>query len=375
MLNEKLYCAIKAVFGETPKIVNEGSPATLYDVYPRFSFTQQVQNLSTKQTKGGEQYVVNCPFCGDTNHHLYISYLWDSVFTIEGCEFHASEYLFNCFRRQCTQVENYATQIINALREAMGSATLLDFSNAEIEDSSGSIANQVPYPTGVVDLMYAPDYVKHYINARGFDLQELNDVFNVRYIPFFGKFQHGLLVLPVVQNDEYYFWQGRLVPLDGTINGPLETNSEGEEYPKYYIPYGAKKGWALGNIDLASLHGTVYIVEGLFDVYAIGKQAICKFGRDMSRAQQNILQAKCRNKNIVLVPDMNDPKALPAAEVDKIALEVTGAFKSVKIAKLPDGMDPGMLKEKGMNVCEILNASIDLPDVNTMSVFGTPEWT
>jgi hypothetical protein len=72
---------------------------------------------------------------------------------------------------------------------------------------------------------------------------------------------------------------------------------------------------------------------------------------------------------------MNDPKALPAAEVDKIALEVTGAFKSVKIAKLPDGMDPGMLKEKGMNVCEILNASIDLPDVNTMSVFGTPEWT
>jgi hypothetical protein len=70
---------------------------------------------------------------------------------------------------------------------------------------------------------------------------------------------------------------------------------------------------------------------------------------------------------------MNDPEALPSAEKDKIALQMSCAFKSVEIAVLPEGTDPGMLKEKGMDVCEILKQSIHLPDVNTMSVFGVPE--
>lgn len=379
MLNEKLYCAMKHYFGETPRIVNEGMPATLVDIHPQFSFVYKVHNLSVKQTQGGEQYTVNCPYCNDKRSRLYISYLWDSNFMLEGCEYHASERLMNCFNENCLSAakhpdnEKNAIQVINGLREAMGSITTLDVSGAELGESSGSIANQVPYPQGTMELQYAPEYVKHYIQSRGFDLQELNNVFKVRYIPFFGKYKQGLLVIPVYQNDEYYFWQGRLVPLDGTVNGPLEMSPSGEQYPKYYIPYGAKKSWALGNIDIASLYDTIYVVEGWFDVFAIGNKAICKFGRDLSRAQQNIMQVRCRGKNIVLVPDMNDPEALPSAEKDKIALQMSCAFKSVEIAVLPEGTDPGMLKEKGMDVCEILNKSIHLPDVSTTSVFGVPE--
>ena len=205
MLNEKLYYAIKAVFGETPKIVNEGMPATLRDIHPQFTFVPKITNLGTKNTTGGEQYVVNCPFCGDKRQRLYISYLWDSTFSIEGCDYHASEYLMNCFNEGCLSKEKnpdnekHAIQVINALRETMRSPSILDVSGAELGESSGSIANQVPYPQGTVDLANAPEYVLNYIHNRGFTVEEL-DYFKVKYLSYFGKFKHGLLVLPVYQN-------------------------------------------------------------------------------------------------------------------------------------------------------------------------------
>lgn len=378
MLNEKLYYAIKAVFGETPKIVNEGMPATLSDIHPQFTFVPRVTNLGTNNTRGGEQYAVSCPHCHDTRQRLYFNYLWDSTFSIEGCDYHASEYLMHCFNEDCFNKEKnpdnekHVIQAINALREAMRSPSIVDVSGAEMGESSGSIANQVPYPHGTVELSQAPEYVLDYIYNRGYSTTEL-DEFKVKYLPYFGKFKQGLLVLPVYQNDEYYFWQGRLVPLDGRPNGPLERDEQGKEYPKYYIPYGAKKSWALGNIDTASMYNTIYVVEGLFDVYAVGRQATCKFGRDLSRAQQNILQTKCRGKKIILVPDMNDPEALPSAEKDMIALQLSGAFSSVELLKLPEGMDPGMIKEKGGNICDYSTSrTISLVD-STESVFGIPE--
>lgn len=369
MLNKPLYDAMWRVFGEEPLIVNEGLPATLMDLRPTFSFVPKVEQLRVNQTTGGEQYAVNCPFCNDKRHRLYISHMWDSTFDVEGTTYHASEYLMICFNERCTDDERHSSQIINALREAMQNPSKLDVDNATMSDSSGSIANQVPYPNGAVQLGEAPEYVQKYIKNRGFTLNDLVD-FGVKYLPAYGKYQKGMLMLPVYQNDEYYFWQGRLVPLDGSINGPLETDQEGKEYPKYYIPYGAKKSWALGNIDVASLHDTIYVVEGLFDVYSIGKNAVCKFGKSLSRAQQNILQAKCSNKHIRLVPDMNDPDAYPAAEEDRIKLLASGAFKSVEIVKLPEGTDPGMLREKGINVCEVLKQNTSSQVEPTMSVFG-----
>lgn len=373
MLNEPLYKAIWKVFGEEPKIVNEGCPATLVDLHPTFSFVPRVEQLRVSQTSGGEQYVVNCPFCNDKKQRLYISYMWDSTFELEGTTYKASEYLMICFNERCLEDERHSSQIISALREAMQQGHTIDMSNAELTTQSGSIANQVPYPAGAKELTEAPDHVKQYIQNRGFTVEELAS-YKVKFLPCYGKFNHAMLMLPVYQNDEYYFWQGRLVPLDGTVHGEVECGPEGAPYPKYYIPYGAKKSWALGNIDDASMYDTIYVVEGLFDVYSVGKQAVCKFGRSLSRAQQNILQTKCRNKHIVLVPDMNDTEALPSAEEDRIKLITSGAFKSVNIAVLPEGTDPGMWKEKGENVCEILKSSISSQAGTTESVFGTPAW-
>jgi hypothetical protein len=70
---------------------------------------------------------------------------------------------------------------------------------------------------------------------------------------------------------------------------------------------------------------------------------------------------------------MNDPEALPSAEKDMIALQLSGAFSSVELLKLPEGMDPGMIKEKGGNICDYSTSrTISLVD-NTESVFGIPE--
>lgn len=52
MLNEKLYNALASIYGETPKVVNEGESATLVDLHPTFSFAPTVENLGPQNTPG-----------------------------------------------------------------------------------------------------------------------------------------------------------------------------------------------------------------------------------------------------------------------------------------------------------------------------------
>ena len=120
MRNPKLYHALKQITGLPPKIINEGEPCHLHNVYAEYSFVPTTQNLPASCTRGGEQYAVNCPFCGDTRQRLYISHMWDTEFVQNNVRYHCSDRLMHCFNEDCVAHPENRQKIVNSLREVIG---------------------------------------------------------------------------------------------------------------------------------------------------------------------------------------------------------------------------------------------------------------
>ena len=385
MRNPRLYAAMKKVFGVDPKIINEGEACRLVDVFADYSFIPRTQDLPASCTKGGEQYAVCCPFCGDTRYRLYISHMWDTEFVQGNCRYHCSDKLLHCFNESCMSNTENRLKICNSLREAMGQITEIDEGElVPMESSAGNeLSNQSLYPQDERPLNdpHTPNTIIDYLNARRFDINTLSDAYHVEWLDNFGRFKHPLLVVPVNQNEEYWFWQGRLIPVDGTEHGEIEQDPyTGKPFPKYYFPHGVKKAWALYNIDKACLRNTVFIVEGVTDVWAIGNtenySAVAKFGKQLSTAQLEILCRKCFGKHIIIVPDMDDPEAFDVACEDAMRLEIANVFLTVEIACPPQGMDPcDMLRidnEKGGVACQLAAQAKSVSEARrTMSIFGS----
>ena len=384
MRNPKLYLALKKVTGADPRVVNEGEPCRLVNVYPEYSFMPRTQELPASSTPGGEQYAVCCPFCGDTRFRLYVSHMWDAEFVQGNCRYHCSDRLIHCFNEQCmSNVKNWQ-KMCNAIRETMGEITTFDESDLLPEERSecNELANQCLMPQDAKSIIdpTTPKVVIDYIHNRGFDETTLSCLYNVQWICGYGKFKFPILVIPVQQNDEFWFWQGRLVPIDGTVDGPIEKDSAtGKEFPKYYFPHGVKKNWALYNIDHACMKKTVFIVEGVTDVWATGQGedygTVAKFGKQLSVAQSELLTRKCFGKHLIMVPDMDDPEAFDVVCEDVMRLQIKDAFASVKIACPHQGEDPcDMMKRmtgKDGVACYLKEAAQSLSEARRMkSTFG-----
>ena len=389
MLNQALYDALTVVFRERPRVMNEGDRASIIYPPPQASFIQDAETLiRSDYITGGEEYAVNCPFCKDKRHRLTFHYLWDTTIVTGALKYKCTYDKVRCFNEECQRHPQNKTSIINWLRAAMKNDNRVEaaqVSASETETDENMLKNQVPMPQNLLDINSPelPYYARNYWlgsdeskGERGFTVKHLQD-FGVKfaYIPYPIKLgappcKQIVTVLPVVQNGDYWFHQLRLIPLQGDIRNGYETDQFGEQFPKYIIPKGSRKNWALYNIDQARYYNTVYVVEGITDVMRIGPSAIARFGKTMSRSQFATMNRLLAGKHIVIIPDMDDPEAMEQAVKQKSMLEGTGNFKQVTLLKLPGGKDPGDMKGDYNTVCQDLISLITLQESSSQSLFG-----
>lgn len=359
MINEKLYKAMTLLFKEPPKIINEGVSASIQFPPPAVSFMPTVTKIPVKNIKGGEQYVVCCPYCGDKGYHLYVSHMWNVRIPYGDSEYICPEGLIRCFRRDCVDIEHpqNRTDFLTKLSKLVGDPVALSMAEIVVRDATedmSEMGNQVPMVDGLMDIAdpTLPEYVRTYWHGeRRFSADTLRK-YGVRFTYLKFPIQSGapimlqpVTIIPVFQYGDYWFYQVRLIPINGQVWRGYECNQLGVEYPKYYIPRGARKSWCLYNLDEAAKHQQVAIVEGTTDVWRLGGKAVAKFGRSLSAAQRGILQRYFSGKDLILVPDGDDPQAMPDALKDLTMLNNMGCFRSVKISAIPAGMDPGDIKE------------------------------
>lgn len=360
-LNEKLYKAMTVLFKEPPQIVNEGSHASIEFPPPAISFMPTVTKIPARNIKGGEQYAVCCPYCNDKKHRLYISHLWNARIPYGDSEYICSDGLVRCFNEECVDVQpKHAANradLFRKLNNLLGDSVSLDMSEVVVSDGNtdmSEMSNQVPIPEGLRDISdpTIPEYVRDYwFGERGFSSDILNK-YGIKFTYLRFPIQAGaptmtqpVTVIPVYQYGHYWFYQLRLIPVNGQVWRGYECNQLGVQYPKYYIPKGSRKSWCLYNLDDAIKYQQIAVVEGTTDVWRLGGRAVAKFGRSLSAAQRGILQRHFSGKDIILVPDADDPQAMPDALKDLTMLNNLGCFRSVKISSIPAGMDPGDIKE------------------------------
>ena len=386
MLNKALYDALTVVYKQKPKISREGEVASIE--YPIFntlnSLYDETITIPARNIKGGEQYAVNCKYCKDKRHRLNFSYLFNTELIVGTTHYKCSDCLVNCYNEGCQKVPEFKQDMINSINAVIGKVdpvSVADMIEDNDDEEEDRLVNQVPIPDNLIDITdpRIPFYVKNYwLNHRRFSPDVLNH-FGVKFTYINYPIKEGaticsqmVTIIPVYQNNDYWFYQIRLIPINGDPNNGYEKDQFDIELPKYIIPRGSKKNWALYNIDRAYTKKDIFLVEGPSDVWRIGDSAVARFGKSLSRAQINQLMIKAFGKNIIIVPDMDDPQALELAYKQQEQLRGLEAFNSVNISKLPEGIDPGDLQGTSEDVCQFLKEHIHLPEYNTSLLYGGP---
>ena len=369
--------------------MNAGERASILYPPPAVSFLEDaVTVIGHRSVTGGEEYAVNCRFCKDRKHRLVFHYLWDADIYAGTIHYKCSNSLVQCFNEQCQSVPENHNSLVRWVRQALtkdNTVAAAEIQATEDGEDENSLKNQVPLPPNLLDIdsPNLPYYVRNYWlgtdkekGERGFTAQHLRD-FGIRftYLPFAVKLgaplcQQMVSILPVHQNGDYWFFQIRMIPIQGDIRNGYETDQFGEQLPKYIIPKGSRKNWALYNIDRARYYNTVYVVEGITDVMRIGPSAIARFGKTLSHAQFTQMNRLLAGKEIVIIPDMDDPEAVEHAVKQKAMLENTGNFRKVTMIRLPGNIDPGDLEGGHDEVCQYLKELTDLQELTTQSLCG-----
>jgi hypothetical protein len=273
LLNVPLFNALCEIYGEgNVYVTNEGVEGELVTA-------KKDGKMWATKCRGGEQYYVNCPACGDTRHRLYIAH-WAFKNVQKGKSKVYTNALFFCQNEQKRpDVRDLREKIANIIK-------LDDVQPASVPANRGRKKKKLELPEGCIPVNEpdAPIAVQDYLRSRGFDLDILANGWNVYAVEHLEAYPyHGpKIIYPVLNNGELAFWQARLA-WDPT----KEQQKAGAK--KYYFPPGSNKSEYLYNKDMARKQDVVVIVEGVTDAQRVGSIAVALFGKVPSMRQTQIM--------------------------------------------------------------------------------------
>lgn len=315
-LNPTLYALLEHKFGEV-RIANAGSSARVQ----RFE-DPRTGKIVTRAHNWGEYYCVCCPFCRETNFKLWINHLYGST-----CNSRTGRrndtFLAHCYRSDCLEAEGRSAQ----LEEMIFGPGRGFRRNVAIRQGTHTPENEtLDLPGSIIPLTDLPQQhpAVEYLTARGFNVQELTDVFNVglcteavnRY-----RIMNGRIFIPTYFSGRLVAWQGRL-SRDATKNEI-----------KYYTQ--GRKSRALYNYDNAARESAVVLVEGAPSVWRIGRSGVCLFGKTLSYWQENTIATTWSGKPVFVMLDCDAHK-----ELERAVTQLCQHNLKVVPVVLPDARDP-----------------------------------
>lgn len=324
VLNPALYSRMLSYFG---RVMVHKPGERLYEA----SYINPVPGYANSQIIAhGEQYRVNCPFCGDTTSRCYINH----TFGIED-DRGWPRYLWKCFNEDChqsrTNTQRLAEQLVGFINVAnRGKTTLAELYSRAVVAEPPEV---VPYmPGDVTPLSWLMDNspnhaaVKYMVGERRYTKPML-DKYQISYcnstqlkLPLV----IGRAILPYFKGNGLFGWQARYL---GTP--PVKT------IPKYFNMPGIRKSAWLYNLDAAMQQDMLVIVEGLPAVHFIGDKAVALLGSSMSPMQCDLVVQYFANKPVVVWLDNNKQK-----DAETICGRLRGSGLFVVNVVPPNAWDP-----------------------------------
>lgn len=300
MLNPRLYEALCRCFGrDQVRVIYEDIEAE-----PDYRRVADNKNGGTRtivhdMLVQGEEYVLNCPFCGDSRQRLYINHTWGVRDPRTGSR---NLFAFQCFNSSCQvgtrpsgepNFEWLQRRIKNSL--ASQAPLVLDRQRAKKWKAPSRV--ELPGLHWRLDQLSErmPEHeAVFYLEQRLINPVYLGQKFGVGFCPEAQDMRAARrIVAPVLLDGRLVSWTARYVgnPPDYSIT-------------KWVHCPGVKIGNYLYNFDRGIRHQTWVLTEGPGDVWSFGIQAMAVFGKVVRVTQvERLLQYVQPDTTIVLLLD------------------------------------------------------------------------
>lgn len=292
---------------------------------------------------GGEEYVIDCPICGDTRKRCHINHAFALI--IEGIPVY---HLAHCFNEECDpEISKWLREMMKdngmngkVVVKAQKAAPTFDI--MEEVQRSARVHMRLPRVSPLADLH--PDHAAlKYLRERGFEVDYLVRYFHVGFfkgLPNKPRWENKRLIIPFVFSETQVGWTARLIPGYTPVSP-----SFGREPPKYVHSPGFKKSWFLYNYDQAKNSPVIAVAEGVTDVWKIGTWGVALLGKSMSDQQCQLLcqAGEATGAWIVLLGDASTEKDDAAASWRRNYAKLVQKYKHPERVRLYlfDKGDPG----------------------------------
>jgi hypothetical protein len=322
-LNPVLYERLNREFGSV-HVANEG------DAYVATSYVNVRGQRRTDATSYGEYYRICCPFCQDTRHRLWVNHMYGMYEAATGAR---NTHLAICYNETgCLGHPSNRQKFEYMVYQGLG-RNQRQSTNVRRGRRVAECLSESDPPGSLIPLnMLNPGHVGLvYLEERGCNLRELNDVFHISYCEA-ARHDYPMatnrLVAPIYMRGMMVGWQCRYIG---------EVNWSNTGIPKYYTKPRMPKRLMLYNFDMAKNYSLVVITEGITDVWAVGPQGVALLGKRLHPKQMELLVDTWRNGTVVV---MLDSDASDTADTIVSDLQRTVLGDSVVPVYLPPGKDP-----------------------------------
>jgi hypothetical protein len=269
-----------------------------------------------KVRKGGQEYCVNCPKCGDVKKHLYINpYLGVGHCFRCGYSGLIEEILIDGFGLSYREVRD----LVGAYRKARGSVVV------ERKEES------VEFPEGCVELVKVGKGVE--VLVREWCLRD--GVVYEDLVEMGCRWWRGRVVIPCWRDrerKELWYWVARAVK---------------DVEPKYVNCAAPKRGVVWGMDWYEVDDGYLYVCEGWKDAYKV--RGVALLGKEISDAQVNVIARLLDGESRVRV--LLDRDAWREGVIVGMRLGEVVSYDRVEVGLLVGLKDPGVGRDRG-NVLE-----------------------
>lgn len=280
----------------------------------------------------GESYRINCPFCKDIRHRLWINYRFgqpDPVALNRLGTFYGI-----CFNEECLQVSENRARLVDWI---YGVHNRREHTPFEINTVGNVSSSQRLCERGwpgdmrpLTQMKIEEPALNYVINERRFGFETVEE-FELAYCTHSEQYPAagGRIIAPIMQHGKMVGWQGRY------IGDPPNKYT-----PKYYTCPGLPRRLILYNIDRVVGKPFVAIFEGITDVWRLPDYSVGLLGKTMSFEQVALLQITFPNGEPIVLcldPETFDNSAMKIHEM------IAAGCNPVVRARLPDNYDPADL--------------------------------
>lgn len=311
-INPMLYTKLLQTCPGGVKIANEGQGCLTSTV------RQADGRHFTSFHYSGEYYRVNCPFCRDQGHRLWVNHMFGQ----HDANGRPMYFLATCYNEQCLKDYGKRSQFVDMLFKFVNEherdrAVFPLQETAWIDDPSGLLVAEPPgelIPMSQMARSMPTHHAVQYMCGERRYTCEVFDRYRISYCPRSEKYPTASdrVVFPIIMNGSMVGWQARYI---GSTNWKYT--------PKYYGLPGMRKRLMLYNYDWAKQMPFVCVVEGPTDCNAVGDAGVALLGKSLSPYQTQLLLSTWDRKPIIFILDPDAKKEMEGIVND---LRQTGAI-------------------------------------------------